>query len=47
MKGKNWENSQYYGKTKQEIKHNAKQVGADLDDICKEFNLSIDALKKT
>ena len=36
-----------YSVTKQEIKHNAKQVGADLDDICKEFNLSIDALKKT
>ena len=36
-----------YSVTKQEIKHNAKQVGADLDDICKEFNLSIDVLKKT
>ena len=28
-----------YSKTTPEIKHNAKEVGADLDDVCKEFNL--------
>ena len=31
-----------YSKTKPEIKHNAKVVGSDLDDICNEFNLSKD-----
>ena len=29
-----------YSKTKPEIKHNAKEVGSDLDDVCNEFNLS-------
>ena len=29
-----------YSKTKPEIKHNAKEVGVDLNDICNEFNLS-------
>ena len=29
-----------YSKTKLEMKHNAKKVGSDLDDICNEFNLS-------
>ena len=29
-----------YSKTIPEIKHNAKEVGADLDDVCNEFNLS-------
>ena len=33
--------------TKPVIKYNAKQIGADLNDICEEFNLSIDVLKKT
>ena len=32
-----------YSKTKPEIKHNAKEVGVDLDDICNEFNLSREA----
>ena len=32
-----------YSKTKLEIKHNAKEVGVDLDDICNEFNLSKEA----
>tara|TARA_B100000579_G_C22791064_1_gene834526 strand:- start:461 stop:1561 length:1101 start_codon:yes stop_codon:yes gene_type:complete len=31
-----------YSKTKPEIKHNAKEIGADLEDICREFNLSKD-----
>ena len=31
-----------YSKTKLEIKHNAKEVGSDLEDICNEFNLSKD-----
>ena len=30
-----------YSKTKPEIKHNTKEIGFDLEDICKEFNLSI------
>ena len=29
-----------YSKTNPEIKHNAKEIGADLDDVCNEFNLS-------
>ena len=29
-----------YSKTKPEIKHNAKEAGSDLDDVCKEFNLN-------
>ena len=29
-----------YSKTKPEIKHNAKEIGSDLNDICNEFNLS-------
>ncbi len=29
-----------YSKTIQKVKHNAKRVGTDLDDICNEFNLS-------
>tara|TARA_X000000368_G_scaffold320243_1_gene257449 strand:- start:1538 stop:2053 length:516 start_codon:yes stop_codon:yes gene_type:complete len=29
-----------YSKTKPEIKHNARKMGADLEDICNEFNLS-------
>ena len=29
-----------YSKTKPQIKHNAQKVGADIDDICNEFNLS-------
>ncbi len=28
-----------YSKTKPEIKHNAKKIGADLEDVCDEFNL--------
>ena len=32
-----------YSKTTPKIKHNAKDVGIDLDDVCKEFNLSRDA----
>ena len=32
-----------FSKTKAEIKHNAKEVGFDLDEICKEFDLSKDA----
>ena len=28
-----------YSKTKPEIKHNAKMIGADLEDVCNEFNL--------
>ena len=28
-----------YSKTKPEIKHNAKEIGSDLNDICNEFNL--------
>ena len=32
-----------YSKTKPEIKHNAKEVGVDLIDICNEFNLSKEA----
>ena len=32
-----------YSKTKPEIKHNAKEVGVDLNDICNEFNLSKEA----
>ena len=32
-----------YSKTKLEIKHNAKEVGVDLDDICNEFNISKEA----
>ena len=32
-----------YSKTKLEIKHNAKEVGVDLDDICNEFNLAKEA----
>ena len=32
-----------YSKTKPKVKHNAKNVGSDLDDICNEFNLSISA----
>ena len=28
-----------YSKTNPKIKHNAKIVGSDLDDICNEFNL--------
>ena len=31
-----------YSKTKPEIRHNAKKIGTDLEDICKEFDLSID-----
>tara|TARA_B100000700_G_scaffold11414_1_gene11578 strand:+ start:138 stop:1238 length:1101 start_codon:yes stop_codon:yes gene_type:complete len=31
-----------YSQTKPEIKHNAKEIGIDLDDICNEFNLSKD-----
>ena len=31
-----------YSQTKPEIKHNAKEIGVDLDDICNEFNLSKD-----
>ena len=30
-----------YSQTKPEIKHNAKEIGVDLEDICREFNLSI------
>ena len=30
-----------YSKTKPEIKHNTKEIGFDLEYICKEFNLSI------
>ena len=33
-----------YSKTQQKVKHNAKKVGTDLDDICNEFNLSKDVL---
>ena len=29
-----------YSKTKPEIKHNARKMGTDLEDICNEFNLS-------
>ena len=29
-----------YSKTKPEIKHNAKDIGADLNDVCIEFNLT-------
>ena len=29
-----------YSKTKPKIKHNAKEPGSDLDDVCKEFNLN-------
>ena len=32
-----------FSKTQAEIKHNAKEVGFDLDEICKEFDLSKDA----
>ena len=32
-----------YSKTKPEIKHNAKEIGVDLNDICNEFNLSKEA----
>ena len=32
-----------YSKTKLEIKHNSKEVGVDLDDICNEFNISKEA----
>ena len=28
-----------YSKTKPEIRHNAKKIGADLEDVCDEFNL--------
>jgi alpha-methylacyl-CoA racemase len=28
-----------FSKTKPEIKHNAKEIGSDLNDICNEFNL--------
>ena len=30
-----------YTKTKPKVKHNAKKVGVDLDEICNEFNLNI------
>jgi len=33
-----------YSKTKSKIKHNAKLIGSDLDDICNEFSLSKKAL---
>jgi alpha-methylacyl-CoA racemase len=32
-----------FSKTELEIKHNAKEVGIDLDDICNEFNISKEA----
>ncbi len=32
-----------YSKTKTQIKHNAKAIGIDLDDICDEFNLCKDS----
>ena len=33
-----------FSKTKQEIKHNAKEVGSDLNDVCKEFNLNQESI---
>ena len=32
-----------YSKTKTEIRHNAKEVGIDIDTVCSEFNLSREA----
>ena len=32
-----------YSKSKAEIKHNAKKIGSDLDDVCNEFKLSKEA----
>ena len=32
-----------YSKSKTEIKHNAKKIGSDLDDVCNEFKLSKEA----
>ena len=35
-----------YSKTKPEIKHNAKKIGSDLEDICSEFNLHLGSFVK-
>ena len=32
-----------YSKTKTKIRHNAKEVGIDIDTVCSEFNLSREA----